>query len=597
MKKKYQSINTQVRIILTMTIVLLILLGIFLYTSFEQIIIRNAREYNDITTLKLESELVYDYKCMDSLYQQLQNETLVKDILKLPYSKKNDILGAFTEKLALYQLLNPKVKDISIVGDKVHYSRLYSVKKLDALREQINDNDTNSSWITITSSDLHSINGREASSEFFLYGGNLYYNGKSIGAVIISFSPESILTQLPLSGEMMPYYILADSEGIIHSFNSEDTLGQTLFHLASIKQLITEGVQDGKQTSVHKYPYILQSTYIKKMDCFLISALDLRQTDKEILNIKWLLIGCMLAISIIMLSIFLLINKNIISPLKYFSDIIKSIRDNKKRHLEKPLDLKGCTEIITIGNEFSDMLNDLNEMNKQIFKTTTTLYETELQKQKAEISYLRSQINPHFLYNTLEVVRKMALDKHSPEIASIALDMGKIFRYSTKGGDYVTLKEEWAITEAYIRIQQTRFQGKIEVFYSFPDELLNLQVMKMLLQPIIENAIFHGLEPREDYGTLFIGASIKEQQLVLTIIDDGVGIERSKLAELHSQLKSPVYDTSLHVGLINTHARIQLQYGMDYGLEIDSTLGDGTVITMRLPVVKANDIPLKHNQK
>lgn len=592
MMKKYQSIHTQVRIILLFTSVLLIVLGIFLYRSFEQILIRNAREYNDITTLKLESELLYDYKSMDSLYQQIQNELLVKNIIKLPYNEKNDILSDFTKKMALYQLLNPKVKDISIVGDNVHYSKLYSVKKLDKLREKIKG--TNSSWITVTSSDLHSVNGRNPASDFFLYGGNLYYNGKSIGAVIISFSSESILTQLPVKGEMMPNYILADRDGIIHSFNCNDALAQTVFDLAGIGQINTEGIHDGYQKNVRKYPYILQSTYMKKMNCFLISSLDIRYTDKDILNIQWLLIGCMLAISGFMLAIFLLITKNIINPLKYFSDIIKSIRDNKKRHLEKPLDLKGCTEIITIGNEFSDMMNDLNEMNKQIFKTTTSLYETELQKQKAEISYLRSQINPHFLYNTLEVVRKLALDKNSPEIASIALDMGKIFRYSTKGADYVSLREELTITESYIRIQQTRFQGKIEVFYCFPDEVLELQVMKMLLQPLIENSIFHGLEPREDYGTLYIGASIKENQLVITIIDDGVGIGPEKLSALQSLLTSPVYDTSQHVGLINTHARIQLQYGFDYGLEIDSTPGNGTSITMRLPVVKANDIP--HNK-
>jgi Predicted signal transduction protein with a C-terminal ATPase domain len=520
---------------------------------------------------------------MASLYQQLQNDFIVKDIIRLPYAKKSDILKSFTEKLALYQYLNPKVVDISIVGDNVHFSGLYTVKKLEEIRTQIKKSE--SCWITVTSSDLHSSK-KLPGTKFFLYGGNLYYNGNSIGAVIISFSSESILTQLPAKEEMIPYYLLADSEGIIHSFNCKGTLGHTLFEFSDIKNLLTDRIHDGYQNNVRNYPYIIQSTYIRNMDCFLISALDIRQTDKDITSIKRLLFGCIFAITIFMFSIFLLINLNIIRPLAYFSNVIHSIRENKKQQLEKPLNLKGCTEMITIGNEFTNMLNDLNEMNKRIFRTTTTLYETELQKQTAEISYLRSQINPHFLYNTLELVRKMALDKNSPEIASISLDMGKIFRYSTKGKDYVALKEELAISEAYIRIQQTRFQSKIEVFYNFPDEVLELQVMKMLMQPIIENAIFHGLEPREDYGSLYIGASLKSNQLILTIRDNGIGIEPENLAALQSELISPVYDTSHHVGLINTNARIQLQYGTNYGLEIDSKPGDGTVINMKLPIVK-----------
>ena len=128
------------------------------------------------------------------------------------------------------------------------------------------------------------------------------------------------------------------------------------------------------------------------------------------------------------------------------------------------------------------MLEDIESLNRKIFQSATDLYELKVQKQEAELAYLRSQVDPHFLYNTLEVIRKMALEKDAPEIAQMTLDMGHIFRYSAKGEDEVTLEEEISIIKSYSRIQQMRFEGKISVYYFVSEDVLELKVMKMLLQ-------------------------------------------------------------------------------------------------------------------
>ena len=184
------------------------------------------------------------------------------------------------------------------------------------------------------------------------------------------------------------------------------------------------------------------------------------------------------------------------------------------------------------------MLSDIAQLNKQIFDTATDLYEVKVQKQQAELSYLRSQIDPHFLYNTLEVFRKEALEKDAPELAQMAVDMGNIFRYSTKGESIVPLRDEISIIKSYIRIQKNRFQGKIEVFYFLPGETLQIPVMKMLLQPVVENAIFHGLEPKDGKGNLYLGARIEKRTLIITVKDDGVGIDPQTLRELEEALEN-----------------------------------------------------------
>ena len=228
------------------------------------------------------------------------------------------------------------------------------------------------------------------------------------------------------------------------------------------------------------------------------------------------------------------------------------------------------------------MLSDIDSLNRKIFETATDLYEMKVQKQEAELSWLRSQIDPHFLYNTLEVFRKKALEKNAPEIAQMAVDMGNIFRYSIKGEALVPLRDEISMIKAYMRIQKTRFDGKIDVFYFLPNDTLDVPVMKMLLQPVVENAVFHGLEPKDGKGSLYIGARIEGEDLILTVKDDGIGIEAGKLEELEKVLEEG-RKLGGHIGIINTQMRIRLQYGKQYGIRLESREGDGTTVTIAVP--------------
>lgn len=280
---------------------------------------------------------------------------------------------------------------------------------------------------------------------------------------------------------------------------------------------------------------------------------------------------------------FLLVSRGVVRPLHQFHATIRQIRQSSQRGLETDLNLRGCSEIEELGHEFSGMLEDIESLNRKIFQSATDLYELKVQKQEAELAYLRSQVDPHFLYNTLEVIRKMALEKDAPEIAQMTLDMGHIFRYSAKGEDEVTLEEEISIIKSYSRIQQMRFEGKISVYYFVSEDVLELKVMKMLLQPIVENSIFHGLEPKSGKGSLYIGARVEEDDLIITVKDDGVGIGEAELAELQGMLREKSADTRKHVGTLNTNARIRLQYGERYGVQIESLPEDGTTVTLRLP--------------
>lgn len=575
MKKRTSSplsINTQLKILTGIVLAVFFFLTLMIYYSTNLLLNRNANNYSDLISRKLENEISLITDTAETVLQNLQADSSLTGLLYVPYSEKNALLSEAKRTIANYTTHNPQIYSISLVSDTLHFSSLYSYQKLDEMWNTLKQSD--SCFLGVINSDFYNL-VENSRNDLLTYGTLVYHNGKETGAIIISMRSASVLSQFSEEedGEFIgTYYLLGGEEGVLYAFNCETEMANELW-----------SASQGAASSSVSDSYHIQVISLDKMNCALLSARDLNRTSRDMNDITLLIWGSLLLICVYTLCLFLLLSRNMVRPLNQLFAVIQSIRAVGRRDIPAPVVLKGCRELAAIGQEFTDMMTDISELNRRIFQTSTTLYEAKIQKQEAEISYLRSQVNPHFLYNTLEVIRRMALERGASEISEITMDIAKIFRYSTKGEPLVCLKEELQILEAYIHIQQSRFQKKLEVIYHFPEETLRLKVIKMLLQPLVENAIFHGLETKNGIGTLFIGARIQEGRLIISIRDDGVGIPPDKLEQIHKELHSDVYDTSRHVGIINTHARIQLQYGKEYGLQIESSQDEGTYITLSLP--------------
>ncbi len=578
------SITFEIRMIQFISLSVLLLLCLLLIFSLRKILIDNASSYANITTRKLETELTANYNSLQSLYINLMQDSALGNLLYSPYSRKSPYIEPALQLLAEYQSYNPHIADIALVSDTVHRSTFFSNEELDEMCKTITDN--NFHFIGIANSNFH--NDRAASeTSLLLFGGRIYYNAQPAGFLIIALRSTSVTLQIPAESKIGVLYLITSHDSILQSFNCSEKEAQKLFELSDISSLDSAQLNNCFSSNARTVSnYSLQYTYLHDMDCFLISAVDIQRAGSNIYNLQIILCSFVTMIIFLTALILLLVTAHLVKPLKRFVKIIADIRGQSPNHFEKPIQLNGCLEIETLSHEFSAMMFDIQALNKRIFTTTSNLYEAKVQKQEAEISYLRSQIDPHFIYNTLEVIRQMAIDKNAPEIADITTNMGKIFRYNAKGGGIVSLEDEIKITKAYVAVQQTRFQGKLKVYYNFPEETHKLQVIKMLLQPLIENAIFHGLEPKGEIGTLFIGSRTDGNNLYISIRDDGIGISAGKLESIRAALASDIYDTSKHVGIINIHARIQLQYGKEYSLQIGSSADDGTTITLHLPAVK-----------
>lgn len=227
-------------------------------------------------------------------------------------------------------------------------------------------------------------------------------------------------------------------------------------------------------------------------------------------------------------------------------------------------------------------------------------YSVRMVDKQAKLSALQSQINPHFLYNTLECIRSEALLYDCDSIARMAKALSSFFRYSiSKKENIVTLREEFNNIENYFLIQSYRFDDKFsfEILAAPEDrEAYSCLIPKLSLQPIVENAIFHGLETKPDKGKVTIRVEMTEKNVIIIISDDGVGIGREELERMRDSLKNSRKETDQEgksprergngIALTNVSQRIKLIFGEDYGLNLYSTKGIGTDVEIILPIMK-----------
>lgn len=254
------------------------------------------------------------------------------------------------------------------------------------------------------------------------------------------------------------------------------------------------------------------------------------------------------------------------------------------------------------------LTGDAAEFVNKISIISQKEYRIEESKRQAEYLALQSQINPHFLYNTLEAIRGDALSSGMSAVSEMTEALGTFFRYSVSGGQaLVTLEDELGNVENYFLIQRYRFGDRLSYAVRNEDNVLDCAIPKLTLQPIIENAIYHGIECKLGPGRIDIIIEPTQSRLIINVIDDGVGIGEDTLNYLNGAMNPRFPDmteegeaqgngpgaeaggpgrVSSGIGLINVNNRIKLIFGDDYGLRISSALGVGTDVEITLPLKK-----------
>jgi two-component system sensor histidine kinase YesM len=258
--------------------------------------------------------------------------------------------------------------------------------------------------------------------------------------------------------------------------------------------------------------------------------------------------------------------------------IVSTIRRVEKGDLDARIpESKHEDELSMIALNMNSMLNELNNYIDQF-------YLLNMKQQQAELKALQAQINPHFLFNTLEAIRMVSVLEGSKTSGKMIFHLSKLFRYSLESKDVVPFYTEIEYVKQYLTLMQFKHPNKLQVHFDIPDEVEQTLVTKLILQPIIENYFVHGFKKDRSDNELIIRAATVGETIEISIKDNGKGMSEEELANIVQHINREDGDEMKSIGLRNIHQRLKLRYGDQYGLSVKSSKTQGTLVTLSMPV-------------
>lgn len=344
----------------------------------------------------------------------------------------------------------------------------------------------------------------------------------------------------------------------------------------SLPGAMPTGTADGRFSlrSVDGAAYYVAAHELSDSGLYLLSMLPRSLMNQEVSMVRNRVLLSYLAIFLLMALILL--------PMT--SRLVRRIRQLGRQLAEVPTHGLKKLQPAVQQDEIGQLISAYNTMVDEMEHMLATQYDLGRAKAGAELKALQSQINPHFLYNTLDMVSWMAKKQETDKIQQVMVYLSQFYKLTLSGGrDIITLEEELRLCDAYMRIQQLRWAGAIDYMVEADDELLRARLPKITLQPLIENAIKHGIMQRgEARGSIIISAALEEEKdgrwMTLSVLDNGVGMENSE--EMLQR------GSGSHYGMKNIEQRLALFYDEEIHIQVDSETGLGTCVSLTLPIIE-----------
>ncbi|SFJ82553.1 two-component system, sensor histidine kinase YesM [Paenibacillus sp. UNC496MF] len=379
-----------------------------------------------------------------------------------------------------------------------------------------------------------------------------------IRIVIPSYRLESVLNQFqPLH---TGFLLLIDQDR--HPIIGRNSNGRELALKLDLNNSNKEVSFKGKKMLITQYA-------LDKTDWTFVSVVPRDEIVEGTKQIRKYFLNTVVIILVITLGIAAWMTQIFTRPIKLF---IRHMQEVEKNNFKSRLEVRSNDEIGLLTASYNRMVQRVNSLINEV-------YEQQILKNEAEWNALQAQINPHFLYNTLDSINWIARTHKIPTIVKMVTALSKLFKLSlSKADKFITVEEELAYIKYYAHIQETRFSDRIKIIIDVPEKMRSYPIPRFILQPLVENSVVHGLERQETYGEVHIKGAESGDRIFFIIQDNGVGIPKEKLATL---LK-PEARHHEHLGLANVDERIKLLYGREWGLKIDSIEDGGTIVEVWL---------------
>ena len=403
----------------------------------------------------------------------------------------------------------------------------------------------------------------QSTEQSFFISKNLYdiYASRDLGVLLINCDPSAV--------DLSPLNTIPEVTSLIIADTDRN---EVIYSTPSDREL--PALDEIKEDSAYSMKLNLSSLT-------LYTLVDYSRLWQEfsLTGIILILISCAFIVIGVILALYF--SKTVTKPIEHLS---------RKMSKQNGENLSPSTQYLDRTDEIGVLYNEYNSMIEALDTAIKTNYQNKLISLDAQMKSLEARINSHFLFNTLEAINSIASIEGSSRITTMAMSLGNMFRYAIKTqSELVTLQDEINHIMDYISIQSIRFSNRFTFRLSIPDNMRDLKVLKLILQPIVENSFSHGLQNCQYGHRIHVYGFLREDYFLIYIVDDGKGMLPEQLRELNASLleepefKELGHRTNQSIGLKNINTRIELYYGKGYGLSIQSRYSTGTMIRIKLP--------------
>lgn len=561
--------------------VLLVLLALLTYKISSSILIQKAVE-NTEQNLRLVSEK------LDIILDNAENyskivvtDSVVQQTLSKPVSK--DPLVNYQRYIAVQDALKGIADTKTFVNAVIIYDvmgRLYDSGSLELVEDvsrpyfdKFAQSAYGLAWVDTSTSNYWKENSTHHVIKLFQKF-NSDRVGKTLGLVELTIKESYISDQfrnidIGKNGSIF----IVNQKGLISSHTDKRQLymsiaGEPYFAWATAH----EGGEQFRDASGRQV--LVVSRYFPRLDWTIIGTVPIQEItkDNDLLTQRFIALGIVFVLTGVILSI--VIATSITRPLNKIKETVKNVQEG---NLDVWLDLKSRDEIGALAREF----------NKMVDRTKTlmnSMVEEQKQKREFELAVLQAQINPHFLYNTLESICALADLKRNADIVSVVNQLASFYRgVLSKGNAIIPMEDEIHITKTYLEILKVRYGDQLDYSFDIEMSVYRCQTVKLLLQPIVENSVYHGLKHKRGKGFISVRGAVDGGVLTIVVEDNGVGMKPETLEAIFKPALEQ--DMQRSFGLKSTDERIKLYFGLEYGLSVSSDYGVGTTVTVTLPAI------------
>lgn len=397
-----------------------------------------------------------------------------------------------------------------------------------------------------------------------------HLTGEELGYVMLNVTEKVLYDCYGKWIDKMKNYFIVNKEGQIISAKDKRIIGKNYKVLLLEETLEKSAIEGWVTYSANNNEYSILHNRIPGTEWYLIEELDLKMAIGPLNNIKIFIGISMLLFSILIIYILKEAAVELLGPVYHIKNQMKEVT---RGNLESYIKESRADEFGNISQSFNEMLDQINGLVEEV-------KQTEQKKRLAELDFLRAQINPHFIYNTLSSIRFFIEMEKNKEAEEMLFYFSKILRATlSNSNQFIKIKDELITINHYVGLQQLRYAGSFEVVYAIDEEIMDYSIPNFILQPIIENSIFYSVQKEGEVSTILITGQMKENWIELQIIDSGIGMSEEKINQILHKGQG-----MNSIGIKNVHERIQLIYGEKYGLEIMSEERKGVQVLFKLPI-------------